>query len=72
MKTLARQINHELKVGTWGHSAVYEPELQRLWPTDEENRKAKIEKFAKEYGFHLSFYRLGLCAIFEKESPTPK
>jgi hypothetical protein len=43
--------------------------LQRIWPLNEENRKAKIEQFAKEYGFKLSFYKQGLCAIFEKESP---
>jgi hypothetical protein len=42
--------------------------LQRIWPLDEENRKAKISQFAKEYGFKLSFYKHGLCAIFEKES----
>jgi hypothetical protein len=72
MKTLARQIDRELKVGAWGHCAVYELELQRLWPTDEENRKAKIAQFAKEYGFRLSYYKLGLCAIFVKEPPMSK
>jgi hypothetical protein len=45
--------------------------LERIWPLNEENRKAKIAQFAKEYGFHLSFYKQGLCAIFEKESPLP-
>jgi hypothetical protein len=28
--------------------------------------KAKIAAFAKEYGFKLVYYKLGLCAIFEK------
>jgi hypothetical protein len=37
--------------------AIYEDELQRIWPLDEENRKAKIAQFAKEYGFKLSFYK---------------
>ncbi len=33
------------------------------------DREEKIAQFAKEYGFHLSFYKLGLCAIFVK-NPT--
>jgi hypothetical protein len=45
--------------------------LQRIWPLNEENRKGKIEQFAKEYGFHLSLYKPGLCAIFEKDTPSP-
>ncbi len=66
MKTLANRIQHELQVGQWKHCAIYENELQRLWPLDEKNRKAKIAAFAKEYGFRLSVYRPGLCAIFEE------
>jgi hypothetical protein len=54
------------------HCAIYEEELQRIWPLSEENRKAKIEQFAREYGFQLSFYKLGLCAIFEKDSPRKR
>jgi hypothetical protein len=71
MKTLARQIQKRLEIQTAeiGHCAIYENELQRLWPLNEENRKAKIEQFAKQYGFKLSFYKYGLCAIFEKEAP---
>jgi len=42
--------------------------LQRIWSLGEENRKAKIVQFAKEHGLQLSFYKQGLCAIFEKES----
>jgi hypothetical protein len=59
----------ELEVQTQriGHRAIYEDELQRIWPLDEENRRAKIEQFVKEHGFKLSFYKHGLCAIFEKE-----
>jgi hypothetical protein len=62
-------IKRQLLLDTtkWGHCAIYENELQRIWPLNEENRKAKIEQFAKEYGFCLSFYRPGVCAIFEKE-----
>ena len=69
MKILAARIKRQLLLDTtkWGHCAIYENELQRIWPLNEENRKAKIEQFAKEYGFCLSFYRPGVCAIFEKE-----
>jgi hypothetical protein len=31
-------------------------------------RERKIAEFAREFGFRLSFYRKGLCAIFVKES----
>ena len=57
-----------MEVGDWGHCAIYENELQRLWPLDEKDRKAKIAVFAKTHGLRLSFYKPGLCAIFEKES----
>lgn len=68
MKTLAShiasEIERQLQAGRWQHCAVYEQELQRLWPLDETNREAKIAQFAKEYGFRLAFYKGGLCAIF--------
>jgi hypothetical protein len=71
MKILARLIKRKLELQTEqiGHCAIYENELQRIWPLNERNRKAKIAQFAKEYGFKLSFYKQGLCAIFEKEAP---
>ena len=68
MKTLAEHIRLELKRKTIGHCAVYEDELQRTWPINEKDRERKIERFANLYGFHLSFYRQGLGAIFIKES----
>jgi len=43
--------------------------LIRVWPLDEPEREAKIAKFAKEYGFRLRFYRMGMCAIFDKWPP---
>jgi hypothetical protein len=60
-RTVARQIARELEVQTEeiGHCAIYEDELQRIWPLNEENRKAKIAQFATEYGFKLSFYKQG-------------
>jgi hypothetical protein len=72
LKILASQIKRELETQTekLGHCAIYEEELQRIWPLDEENRERKIAQFAREYGFHLSLYRHGLCAIFVKEAPT--
>jgi hypothetical protein len=72
MKILAARIKRQLLLdtGKWGHCAIYENELQRIWPLNEENRKAKIEQFAKEYGFRLVVYRKGVCAIFEKELPS--
>jgi hypothetical protein len=71
MKILAARIRRQLLLdsGKWGRCAIYENELQRIWPLDEENRKSKIEQFAREYGFRLSYYKLGLCAMFEKERP---
>jgi len=73
MKTLAKQIERELRemekeTARIGHCAIYEDKLQRIWPLNSENRKTKIAQFAKEYGFKLSFYKEGLCAIFEKDS----
>jgi hypothetical protein len=70
MKILARLIRRELRLeaGKWGHCAIYEDQLQRVWPIDEQNRKTKIEKFAKERGFRLAYYKRGLCAIFEEDA----
>jgi len=69
MKTLAALIERELQSGKWDHYAVYEHELIRVWPLDEPEREAKISKFAKEHGFRLRFYRMGMCAIFDKGTP---
>ena len=69
MKTLAALIERELQSDKWSHYAVYEPELMRVWPLDEPDREAKIAKFAKENGFRLRFYRMGMCAIFDKGTP---
>jgi hypothetical protein len=69
MKILAGLIRRELRLqaGKYGHCAVYEDELQRVWPMNEENRKAKIEQFVNENGFRLIYYKPGLCAIFEEQ-----
>ena len=54
----------QLEANDLGHCAVYEKELQRLWPIAEENRKAKIAEFAEKHGFRLAYYKQGHCAIF--------
>ena len=74
MKILARLIRREIRLqaGKYGHCAVYEDELQRIWPITEENRKAKIAQFAEEHGFRLVYYKLGLCAIFEEQPPKQR
>jgi hypothetical protein len=64
MRTLAGKIRRELETRGAEHYAAYEDELRRIWPLSEENRKAKIEQFARQHGFHLAFYKKGLCAIF--------
>jgi hypothetical protein len=66
VRRLALQIEHELKDRGQPHCAVYEDELQRVWPLNEKDREAKIARFAKEYGFRLRHYKKGLCAIFDR------
>ena len=66
MRKLVGLIENELKKQEI--CAVYNSELARLWPVDmsPEERKAKIKRFAKSYGLDVTFYDVGLCAIFEK------
>jgi len=64
----ANQTSIAVEANDLGHCAVYEKELQRVWPITEENRKAKIAEFAKEHGFQLVYYKQGLCAIFVENS----
>ena len=58
----------QLKASDLGHCAVYEKDLQRLWPITEENRQAKIAEFAEKHGFRLAYYKQGHCAIFLEDS----
>jgi hypothetical protein len=71
MEILAEHIDEQMLANRWGHCAVYEEQLQRLWPKTLPNRAEAIEQFGKQYGFRLIYYRNGVCAIFEKESPRP-
>jgi hypothetical protein len=66
MKLLAQRIESELRRWPLKHCAVYEEELQRLWPLEAKDREAHIAEFAKTYGLRLRFYQKGLCAIFDK------
>jgi hypothetical protein len=69
LKILAALIERRLRkrIGDWGYCAIYEHDLQRIWPLEEKNRRAKIAEFAKQHGIRLVVYRKGVCAIFEKE-----
>jgi hypothetical protein len=69
MRTLADNIRRELRESAQPipYCAIYEEELQRLWPSELENREAEIERFAEQYGFKLRFYKRGLCAIFQED-----
>jgi len=58
----------ELKASDLGHCAVYEKELQRVWPITQENRAAKIAEFGEKHGFRLAYYKQGHCAIFLEDS----
>ena len=48
--------------------AVYNSELARVWPKkiSAAKRKQAIERFAKAHRLAVTFYDVGLCAIFEK------
>ena len=66
VETLAKQIEDGMH---GAYCAIYEKDLERLWPLDEKNREAKIAQFATQYGFRLRFYSKGMCAIFDKWPP---
>jgi hypothetical protein len=60
----------QLKPCDLGHCAVYEKELQRVWPITEENRKAKVAEFGEKHGFRLAYYKQGHCAIFLNDAAS--
>jgi hypothetical protein len=65
MRKLLQQIKRELK--TSNHCAIYEEELNRVWPDGGNQRERLIAQFAENHGLRLRFYSNGLCAIFDKE-----
>ena len=62
---LADHILKELQSADY--CAVYEEQLNPLWPTNDQDREKKLQSFAKEPGLRLRFYLKGQCAVFEKE-----
>ena len=66
MRKLANRIETELKEQEV--CAVYNSELARVWPTtiDPEKRKKEIKRFANRHRLNVTFYDVGLCAVFEK------
>jgi hypothetical protein len=48
--------------------AVYNSQLARVWPRSMSlgKRKQQIKRFAKKHELAVTFYDVGLCAIFEK------
>jgi len=66
MRKLANLIETELKKE--GVCAVYNSQLARVWPRNISlgKRKQQIKHFAKQHELAVTFYDVGLCAIFEK------
>lgn len=67
MRKLASLIENELKKQEI--CAVYDSQLGRVWPKSMSlgRRKQQIKRFAKQHELAVTFYDVGLCAIFEKE-----
>ena len=68
MRKLADLIGTELKEQEI--CAVYDSQLARVWPRSMSlgKRKKQIKRFAKQHQLAVTFYYIGLCAIFEKAS----
>ena len=66
MRKLANRIETELKEQEV--CAVYNSELERVWPKtiNPEKRKKEIKRFADKHRLNVTFYDVGLCAVFEK------
>ena len=66
MRKLANRIETELKEQEV--CAVYNSELARVFPKtiSPEKRKEQIKRFAEERALEVTFYDVGLCAVFEK------
>lgn len=66
MRKLANLIENELQKQEI--CAIYDSELARVWPAtiSPTKRKEAIARFAQEHKLAVTFYDVGLCAIFEK------
>ena len=72
MRKLANLIETELEKQEI--CAVYNSHLARVWPRSMSlvKRKQQIKRFAKQHELAVTFYDIGLCAIFEKaQAPAP-
>jgi len=71
MRKLVNRIEMELK--EQDICAVYNSELERVWPkkTSPAKRKQEIKRFAKKHQLEVTFYDVGLCAVFEKPHRAP-
>jgi hypothetical protein len=67
MEALAKYIACALKKEH--QCAVYDIELDRVWPRNGVRRQKKIEEFAKKHGWQVGHYKEGFAAIFVKEPP---
>ena len=70
MQALAKYIACKLKKDS--HCAVYDVELDRVWPRNGIRREKKIEEFAKKYGWRVGHYKDGFVAIFVNEPPSKR
>ena len=70
MRKLANLIESELKKQEI--CAVYNSDLARVWPKtiSSAKRKQQIKRFANKHRLAVTFYDVGLCAIFEKPRRT--
>jgi hypothetical protein len=68
MRKLVARIETELKEQEV--CAVYNSELARVFPktTRPEKRKKDIQRFAEQHKLAVTFYDVGLCAVFERAS----
>jgi len=66
VRKLVNRIETELKEQQV--CAVYNSELARVWPKtiSPEKRKKEIKRFADRHDLEVTFYDVGLCAVFER------
>jgi len=66
MRKLAEMIETELR--KQDICAVYNSQIARVWPRSMSlgRRKQQIKRFAKQHKLAVTFYDVGLCAIFER------
>jgi hypothetical protein len=67
MQMLAAQIARD--INERGLSAVYDSELNRVWPKNGRRREEQIQAFAKQHGWRLRHYKDGFVAIFDADLP---